>query len=434
VSSRLVLPIVVFVLCLVALVGMGSQQHAKRAPLRLVTGAQGGTAQPFGEALAQALGHKGLAVTTVETPGGWENVAVLDRGDAELGLAFNDAPGGEHVRTIAPLLESVLHVVVRSASGVTSVATMRGKRVAIGPMGSGTAGVSVELLRLVGIDVDKDLSALRLAHADAAAAMEKGDLDVAFVLAGLPNPAVARMLRVPGVALLALGTLGPDGTVDGLRASLPFLSTTRVPAGTYGDAPPVAVGTLGCDMLLVARDTVSDDDVHDLTAELFASKSELALREPAVARLSEHFDTVALRFPVHPGAGRYYRRDEPAFIQQWADTISLGLTVAVMVWSAVAAWRTQRQRARRKRVDAYYMEVQAAAEAADAAKTHDDLAIVRKRLHAVRRKAFLELSENRLAADESFTIFQDYLRSELGEIDAAMAIARSKLTRASGDA
>lgn len=415
------LPIVVFVLCLVALVGMGSQQRGKHGPLRLATGAQGGTAQPFGEQLARAIGDHGLPIETVETAGGWENVAVVDRGDAELALAFNDAPGGERVRTIAPLYESVLHAVVRGASGITSVATMRGKRVAIGPAGSGTEGVTSELLRHVGLDPAKDLSALRMAHADAATALEKGEIDAAFVLAAPPTSSVARMLRVPGAALLALGTLGPDGTIDGLRASLPFLGSARIAAGTYGDAPPVALGTLGCDTLLVARDTVPESEVHDVTAELFASKSELALREPALAGLTEHFDAVALRFPLHPGAARYYRRDEPAFIQRWADTISLGLTVAVMVWSAVAAWRSQRQHARRRRVDAYYMEVQAAAEDADAATSKEELAKVRKRLHAVRRKAFLELSANRLAADESFTIFQDYLRSELGEIDAAMS-------------
>ena len=417
------LPVVVFVLCLFALVGMGSRDRGRHAPLRLATGAQGGTAQPFGEALARAIGDHGLVVSTVETPGGWENAALLDRGEADLGLVFNDAPGGDHVRAVAPLFDSVLQVVART-DAIKGLASMRGQRVAVGPAGSGTEGVALEVLRLAGLDPDKDVRALRMAHADAAAAMEKGEIDAAFVLAAVPTQAVARMLHVPGAALVALGTTGEGGTVEGLRASLPFLTSARVPAGAYGDAPASPVGTLGCAMLLAARDSVADDDVRDVTAELFASKSTLALHEPAVARLTERFDVSELRFPLHPGAIKWYRRDDPAFIQRWADTISLGLTVAVMVWSGVAAWRTPRQRARRKRVDAYYMQVQTAAEQADEATTPEELTAIRKRLNAVRRKAFLELAENRLAADESFTIFQDYLRSELGEIDAALAAMR----------
>ena len=47
----------------------------------------------------------------------------------------------------------------------------------------------------------------------------------------------------------------------------------------------------------------------------------------------------------------------------------------------------------------------------------EELSQLREDLYRLRRRAFHELVAERIAADESFTIFQDFLGQELREVD-----------------
>ena len=49
-----------------------------------------------------------------------------------------------------------------------------------------------------------------------------------------------------------------------------------------------------------------------------------------------------------------------------------------------------------------------------------ELAELQRVLHEIRRQAFSDLMAERLQADESFTIFQDYLRTELADVEAKL--------------
>jgi hypothetical protein len=175
----------------------------------------------------------------------------------------------------------------------------------------------------------------------------------------------------------------------------------------------------------VARGDLSDDLVFDITRTLFEQKVRLATEDRLFARLTERFDASELQYPLHPGAVRYYRRNDPPFIIAWADTLSLALTALVMTASGLAALRTAGRRRRKHRVERYYSEIQAASLARGGAHDLDALVAAKDRLHAIRRRAFEELMAERLEADESFTIFQDYVRSELLEIDAEIRERRT---------
>jgi hypothetical protein len=258
-------------------------------------------------------------------------------------------------------------------------------------------------------------------HSESAELLIEGEVDAALVLAGVPTPAVKRMLRHPGLRLLSLATPGQVGSVlEGLQLNAPNLSTAVIPIGTYGDHPEEAVGTLGCDTLLLTRADVDQGLVRAFTAALFAHRAALGDRAPELARLSERFDSARLRFPVHAGAEAFYARKEPPFIVEWADAISLLITTLLLAWSGAAAIHSRLRRKRKDRVDRYYAEIQTLADELADARGLDQLHEIRDQLRALRRRAFSELAAERLAADESFTIFQDYLRSELAEVEAAI--------------
>lgn len=416
---------------LIALVGagvaaaiVGWKRYVGRPPLvlRIATGGKGGTYLPLGRAIAEVVNARvpGVRAEALESAGSKDNMRRLEAGEVELALVQNDTAGGENVRAIAPLYQEILQVVVRGAAAIADPIDLRGKRISVGPQGGGTEGVARVVFAHFGLR-DEDLDLRHLPLSDAVSAFERGEIDAVFVLAGLRAPALERMLAAPGARLLSLGDpLRAGSSIEGLRINAPFLSPAVIPERVYGPTPPGPAGTLAVWALLVARSDLPDGVVRDLTRAIFDSKVKLAEQQRVVGRLSERFDPGEIRFPLHAGATQYYHRDDPAFIKEWAEPISLGITVVLLAGSAVLTLREALKRNKKNRIDVYYLQIQEWASHIGADTPLEELQAIKEKLQRLRRRAFEELVAERLEANESFTIFQDYLRSELGEVEAAI--------------
>ncbi len=99
--------------------------------------------------------------------GSVENVLLIDRGGARLGIVQSDAAAAAvtgaglfagtgplaHLRAAARLFPEPVHVVVRADSGITSLPELAGRRVALGAVSSGTRQTARRLLEAAGVDV-----------------------------------------------------------------------------------------------------------------------------------------------------------------------------------------------------------------------------------------------------------------------------------------
>jgi hypothetical protein len=327
------------------------------------------------------------------------------------------------VRAIAPLYQEVLHIVVRADRGIAAVRDLAGRRVSVGPRGSGTEGIARVVFEHFG------LATVTIEHLPLTAAVEafeKGDLDAVFALTGLRARAIERLLAREGARLLSIGDPERAGSpIDAVRIDAPYLTPAVIPQFTYESGPAEPIGTLGVQALLLAHEDVPEAIVHDVTQAIFESKVRLAEKEKVVARLSERFDPGEIRFPLHPGAIRFYKREGPAFIQEWAETISLGITVVLLAGSGLLTAREALRRRKKNRIDVYYLEIQEISTKIRSTRTVEELLELKDRLKALRVRAFDELVNERLDANESFTIFQDFLRAELLEVEAAVSGRRS---------
>jgi len=389
--------------------------------LRIAGGPEGGSYLPIARTLARAIeeGIPGVSVTALTTEGGPDNVRLLEAVEADLAMVQNNVtPGGRKVFAIAPLYQEFLHLVAREGSGIARLDDIRGKRVGMGPVLSGTDGVARAVLAHFEI-ATTSLTARNVSHADAAAALDRGELDAVFVLTGLKAPIVSRLLAPSGRRLVALGAAGRVGSaLEGVRVDAPFLDATVIPERTYGDDPPEPVGTIGVRAILVSRADLPDGLIREVTRAIFERKVELGERDKLLARLSEHFDAGDVRFPMHEGALAYMHREDPPLVVVWADALSLLVSLLVLLGSGGLAVHGFIRRRRKNRIDKYYDELQTAATEIHEGARLEALVHAKEALHKIRRRAFVDLMAERLEANESFTIFQDYLRSELGEVDS----------------
>jgi TRAP transporter TAXI family solute receptor len=284
-------------------------------PLRLTTGTPGAGFHPLGVALGRAYGaaFPNLRVEVIESPGSVRNVEAIEHGEADIGFAFADVAyvaffGGlgdmpfANLRGIAVLQLNPLHLVVRPGSGIGDVASLRGRRVGVGPPGSGTALTAGLVLRAFGIDPGELQTAL-LPFNEASARLVDGQLDAMFVNASYPAESVSFAAKA-GARLIAIE--GP--AVDRLRHDYPFLRLTAIPSHTYA-AHDVPVHTIGVDNLLVCRKDLDEDLVYELTRTFFAALPALVSQQASLS-LMDFSQVPATPIPLHEGAARYYRERE----------------------------------------------------------------------------------------------------------------------------
>ena len=160
---------VALVAALLALAAAGCATAPRVKPNSIASGAVGGIYQPIAEAIAKIARETpglDLPLTVEATGASVSNVQLLGDGKVQLALVQNDiafyahegttlpafrAKARSNLRSIASIYPEFVQVVASKASRVTAVEGFRGKRVALGPEGSGTEQNALQLLEANGL-------------------------------------------------------------------------------------------------------------------------------------------------------------------------------------------------------------------------------------------------------------------------------------------
>ena len=141
-----------------------------------------------------------------------------------------------------------VQVLATAASGIKAVRDMKGKRVSIGPLGSGTEVNSIQILEANGLRLE-DLG--RIERLDAGGASEQikdGRIDAAVFTTGIGAAVIVDTL-LTGKAVMVPVTKAEAET---LQKKYPFYVSIMIPAGTYRGQDK-EVPTVSVKALMVAR-------------------------------------------------------------------------------------------------------------------------------------------------------------------------------------
>lgn len=323
----------VFALALILALGLGSQTSwAERIFFLIATGPTSGTYFPVGEAIAGLVSHPpglhrcdapgvcgpaGLIASARTSAGAISNVVDVNAHRVNSGLAQADviaeAVAGKgafkkigrqtHVSVIADLFPEALHLVVAKNAGITSVSTLRGKRVSLGDPASGTIVTARAVLAAYRIPLWR-MKAEELPSDAAADALEKGELDAFFFVGGAPVGLVRDLIARGHAVLVPIDGVGRKRLLE----RVPSLSAARIPAGAY--AGMGAIDTVSVRALWVVNSAEPDDVVYAVTRALFnpANRDLLDQSHPSAKLIRLDTATVDLPAPLHPGAARFYRQ------------------------------------------------------------------------------------------------------------------------------
>lgn len=288
----------------------------------LGTGAITGAYFPVGVALCRIVNqHRretGLRCAATLSDGSVANIAALRDGTDGLAIVQSDVQAAARAGTgafaaagpfgglaaVMGLYPEPLTLVARADAGVAGVEDLAGKRVWLGPEGSGTRSLAEALIAALGW-TDASLAAVtpEVRAEDVPRALCAGQVDAFFYVVGHP----ARVIQEATTDCDARLVPVTGGAIEALVAANPALVLATVPGGLYRGTP-APVDTFGVSATLVTREGEPEDTVYTMVRAIFADFDMLRGLDPVLAALDpEAMVHEGLTAPLHPGAARYYR-------------------------------------------------------------------------------------------------------------------------------
>jgi len=283
---------------------------SRMPPHRIVmaTGPEGSSYYEDGERYRGALAKAGVEVQLLPTAGSVETAALLrdPHSGVSVGLIQGgvvDAANTAGLESLGTLAYEPLWWFHRRENQGVGVDGLRGRKIAIGPQGSGTRALSLELIKRTGMERQIG-ELLALGPREAAEKLKAGEIDVAFMMNSWDAPVVQQLLADERVALSGF----PHA--DAFVALYPFLNKVIVPRGVTDlarDQPPADVTLIATKTSLVVR-----QDLHPALQYLLLDVATEIHSGPSIFNRANEFPAAeAINMPLSSEAARFYKSGPP---------------------------------------------------------------------------------------------------------------------------
>lgn len=295
------------------------EDGAPSGAVTMSTGVSSGVYARYGQLLRNQLARDApeLDMKLLRSAGSVENIERLLDGRADVTIATADSiaayqqaggEGAERLRACARLYDDYMHLVVPANSPVERTRDLAGLRVGVGQDRSGVQLVTRELLAAAGLDMERDLTAVRLGIDSMPRMLEAGRLDAFFWSGGLPTSAVEQLAAFTEIRLVPLGDLLPELTGRSEGGHTAYYRSAVMPPDAYPQIP----GTQGIDTLAVANllvTTVEADDglIEAITRSVINGRDSIGGEVHAAQRVDLRTAIYTQPLDLHPGAREYYR-------------------------------------------------------------------------------------------------------------------------------
>jgi TRAP-type uncharacterized transport system substrate-binding protein len=425
----------------------------------------GGSSEGLRSQIAERLADEGrshqLNLRLLPTVGSRETLDLLDARKLDLalvqgGLNPNHHP---HVRQVAALHIEPLHLLVKPSLRhviAENLGAIRGKTVNLGPVGSGTHELALDVLRFAGLepkhaDGAGDYAVSTFSYRDLRESTDAAKLpDVIFTVSALPSPVVRtlvarhryQIVELPFGEAFALDALNRrnSGTpetmgTDSSEVTKLQIHTTAIPAFTYGvepPTPPMELRSFGPRMLLVAHEAVSSQAVRRLLETVFSPQFAQLTKPP--------IDSSSLsgspEYPLHDGATEYIEFNKPLVAGDVIDLLEKGTSLlGGLLGGAFFLWQWVRHRYRRKRelgFESYMVKVAAIEEQAlglemQAMLDLGELLKLQRELGRLKNEALARFAEGKLEGEQLMSGFVSHVNDARNYLNRLILHERDNL-------
>jgi TRAP-type uncharacterized transport system substrate-binding protein len=279
----------------------------------MTTGSAGSAYSEVAERYREILARNGVELRLMPSAGAIENLNRLN--DPHFGVSVGFVQGGVTDAKKSPELASLgtvfyepLWFFYRGVQLERGLGAFRGKRMSIGPEGSGTRALTLELLARNGID-QAFAELLPYPPEMAGEKLLSGEIQAAIMLTSWDSPVVRKLVAATDVDLVSFPR------TDAYVALYPFLNKLVLPTGV-GDLatnrPPRDVVLIAPKASLVVR-----RDLHPAIQSLLLDAASDIHGGPGIFHKSGQFPAAeATDLPLSDSARQYYKSGRP-FLQRY---------------------------------------------------------------------------------------------------------------------
>jgi TRAP transporter TAXI family solute receptor len=301
----------------------------------MATGPDGGAYHLFAQRYRDILQRDKITMQLKPTAGSIENLKLLKDPDSgvdvaliQAGVASGEPPSG--LRSLGAIYYEPLWVFYRSKEEVEKLSQLSGKRLAVGPEGSGTRALALQLLKASGIN-PSNTTILPTGGNDAVKALLNGTVDATLMVASPDAPTVRALATASGVKLANLVQ------AEAFTRRFPYLSAVQLPRGALdlaADLPSRDMTLLTTTANLVVR-----ADFHPaLGFLLLQAATETHDRAGVLQKNGEFPAPRESEFVLADEAKRFYKSGTP-FLQRylpfWAANFIQRMAVLLLPLVAV---------------------------------------------------------------------------------------------------
>lgn len=291
----------------------------------------GSSAQMVSTAVASVVSkyNPNIAISIQATAGSAENVRLIRRGEIDIANAseaysaifskgtFAGEPATE-LWGLFCLYENQFVITVKNDGKITKTTDLVGKKVCMGPAGSGSYQAGYAMLEALGL-VEK-VKIINLSYTAANDAMKDGSVDavITFMSAGIPIPAFEQLMQ--SMSLYVIPTKASDYDFA-FKKNPDYGPSGILKAGSI--APIKADMSTFCNFTIQYADSrMSDEVAYELCKALYEHANELGSYHQIAGTMSANnaLNGFNPEVPIHPGAAKYYKEKGV-----WRDTLKVAV-------------------------------------------------------------------------------------------------------------
>jgi uncharacterized protein len=300
------------VLCLVMVVAYQFVEPAPPKTITIATAGADGAYFAFAEQYRQLFAKEKIDLQVLETSGSVENLKLLAA--KKVDVAFLQGGVGSEVeypdfRGLASLYLEPLWIFVQKDLDITTMQDLVGRRVAIGPEGSGTRQIALQLLADNNLAETDKVELLPFGGKEGADALLSHNIDALFLVTRAESPLVRQLFLDPQVKLVNLVR------AEAYTRLHQYLSHIVLPEGVLDMVHNIPAQDIH--LVAPAATLVTSDALHPVLIDLLMQVTSQVHKGETLLGSGKNFPSPQyLDFPLSKEADHFYRNGPP-FLQRY---------------------------------------------------------------------------------------------------------------------
>lgn len=375
--------------------------------VRIATSLKGGSNEKVGIELAEYLNKNGWEIEVLSGGDyfGSKNIEALREGKVDFAFVPNDLTqdiNTQNIETVTPLYPSLSYIFYRNKLEPKNLEDLIMNNSIL--ISEDDTFFYSKLFKYYGLNTDS----IRMNKMNFSESVEElkqemynGKNDVICVFAAIQNPHVKELIE-NGWEIYSLEDINfsnRGSSVEGFCMNYPRTEPFIVPRNFFGQKPTYPIYTVSLHELIATTSTMDERLVYDFVKDLYGGRHYLSQKEVLFTHIKEDFDRDALNFPLHQGTIDFLERNKPTFFERYAEAFGVIFSILVVLVGGF----TSLKKIRKERIDKYYKRVM------DCKNIQD--------LENLSNEAVGQLQNEKLTADESFSIFLNLIEKRRHELE-----------------